>query len=73
MNKLVKFTSNSLLLMFLFGLFVLPIASITLMGVKPEDKNVLSTKDVRPEIQQQNETKETTQSTQSTQVIPKTF
>ena len=39
MEKVFKAISNSLLTMFLFGLMLLPIASMTVMGIKPQNNN----------------------------------
>jgi hypothetical protein len=45
MEKVFKITSNSLLTAFLFCLMLLPIASMTIMGVKPQNRDVLSAQD----------------------------
>lgn len=46
MNKLIKLTANSLLMVVLFGLIVLPISSLGLANVSSE-QNILSTESVR--------------------------
>jgi TolA-binding protein len=46
MNKLTKLTANSLLMIVLFGLIVLPISTMGLANVTPE-QNILSTESVR--------------------------
>jgi hypothetical protein len=67
MEKVFKIISNSLLTVFLFGLMLIPIASITIMGVKPQDKNILSAQDklVIEEVE------ETTESTKPVLTSPK--
>ncbi|NTU70175.1 hypothetical protein HGB13_05190 [bacterium] len=46
MEKMFKLVSNSMLTVFLLGIMILPIASMTVMGIKPADKNeVLSAQD----------------------------
>lgn len=45
MNKVFKLTFNGLLTMFLLGVLVIPIASMGFMGVKPQQKDVLSAQD----------------------------
>jgi hypothetical protein len=54
MEKVFKTISNSLLTMFLFGLMLIPIASMTMMGVKPQNKDVLSAQDeaVTPKLKE---------------------
>jgi hypothetical protein len=54
MEKVFKMISNSLLTMFLFGLMLIPIASMTVMGVKPQNKDVLSAQDkaVAPKLKE---------------------
>jgi hypothetical protein len=47
MEKIFKLISNSLLTVFLLGVMIIPIASMGFMGVKPQEKNVLSCQDVR--------------------------
>ena len=59
MEKIFKMISNSLLTMFLFGLLLIPIASMTMMGVKPQNKEVLSAQD-RAITQELEETPEST-------------
>lgn len=73
MEKVFRTISNSLLTVFLFGLMLLPIASMTFMGVKPSKSNVLSAQDERqecvcPETKAvvTETVKETTESTKST-------
>jgi len=69
MNKAMKLVSNSLLLVFFLGLMVLPMVSITLMGVSSKSNNVLSDQDKRLKTPEEM-AKETTQ---SNQVTPRTF
>jgi hypothetical protein len=59
MEKIFKIISNSMLMVFLLGVMIVPIASMGFMGVKPQEKNVLSVQDVRCPI----EVRETTEST----------
>lgn len=66
MEKVFKLISNSMLTVFLLGIMIIPIASMGFMGVKPQEKNVLSVQDVRCPT----EVKETTESTDTNSVEP---
>ena len=55
-GTLAKMMTDSLMLLFLLGILVLPISAISLTNLKTQNPNVLSKEDVR----------EVTQTTQST-------
>jgi hypothetical protein len=53
MTKLFNFSMNFALLIFLGCLLFLPISSMTMLGLKPENKNVLSAEDQRISAQEE--------------------
>lgn len=62
MEKVFKVISNSMLTVFLFGIMLIPIASMAVMGLKvQENEKVLSVKDSRETVET-GETRETTES-----------
>lgn len=71
MEKVFKIISNSLLTIFLFGLMLIPIASMTFMGVKPQNNDVLSAQDRSVDKSIIKEVRETTESVNPVLTNPK--